>query len=97
MTPTSVVHDQLARNAPFIRERFGVVRIGLFGSQERGSASPSSDVDVLVEFIRPTFDEYMDLKFYLEDLFGRRVDLVVADSIKPALRDAILSEVTYVA
>lgn len=75
--------------------RFSVKRIGLFGSILRGSASDNSDVDILVELAVPTFDHYMDLKFFLEDQLGRPVDLVVADSLKPRLRPIITREVAY--
>jgi len=80
-----------------IRDRFGVARIGIFGSFVRGEEKPESDVDVLVEFRegKTTFDHYMDLKFYLENLFGRKVDLVMKDAIKRRLREPILSEVVY--
>ena len=63
----------------------------------RGEEKPESDVDVLVEFREgeKTFDHYMDLKFYLEDIFGRKVDLVMKGAIKPRLREPILSEVVY--
>jgi len=44
---------------------------------------------VLVQLDEPTFDHYMDLKFYLEDLFGADVDLVLADTVKPRLRPSI--------
>jgi predicted nucleotidyltransferase len=80
-----------------IRERFGVERIGIFGFFMRGEEKPESDVDVLVKFRdgEETFAHYMDLKFYLEDLFGRKVDLVIHDTLKPRLREPILSEVIY--
>jgi len=80
-----------------IRERFGVERIGVFGSFVRGEEKAESDVDVLVEFRegQKTFDHYIDLKFYLEDLFGRKVDLVMKGAIKRRLREPILSEVVY--
>ena len=42
-----------------------------------------------------TFDHFMDLKFYLEDLLGRRTDLVIADTLKPRIRNAVLGEVVY--
>lgn len=73
--------------------RLGVRRLGLFGSFARDEARADSDLDVLVEFDRKTFDRYMDVKILLEDLFARRVDLVLADRLKPALRDKILAEV----
>jgi predicted nucleotidyltransferase len=84
--------DQQAR----LRAR-GVRRIGLFGSVARDEARPGSDMDFLVEFEpgRKTFDNYMDLKDFLEQLFERRVDLVTSEGIKPQLRDRILSEAIY--
>ena len=52
----------------------------LFGSYARGDQKASSDIDILVEFDKPTFRNFMDLSFYLEDLFGREVDLVMVKS-----------------
>ena len=75
--------------------RFGVKRLGFFGSYSRGEASATSDMDFVVEFDRKSFDSYMDLKFFLEGLFQNRVDLVLADSIKPRLRQNIAREVQY--
>lgn len=76
-------------------QRFGVRRLGLFGSAARGEAGPGSDLDFLVEFEKKSFDAYMDLKFYLEDLFGCPIDLVLADAIKPRLREHIIQELVY--
>jgi hypothetical protein len=56
-----------------------------------------SDVDILVEFLGPaTFNGYMDLKFFLEDLLGRRVDLVTCESIRPKIKEQIEREAKYV-
>jgi predicted nucleotidyltransferase len=85
----------LRDNLPELERQFSVTRIGVFGSFAQGSAHEDSDVDILVEFRKPTFDNYMDLKFHLEEQFGRPVDLVLADSIKPRLRPLILREVAY--
>ncbi|MEF8889034.1 MAG: nucleotidyltransferase family protein [Desulfohalobiaceae bacterium] len=78
-----------------IKDRFSVRRIGLFGSVLHGTADADSDVDILVELDQPTFDNYMDLKFFLEDSLNRSVDLVLADSVKPRLKPIISNEVTY--
>ncbi|AGB02604.1 nucleotidyltransferase family protein [Methanoregula formicica] len=80
-----------------LKKRFGVATIGIFGSYVRGEERPESDVDVLVTFRRgeETFDNYMDCKFYLEDLFGRKVDLVMKGAIKKRLKPYILGEVVY--
>ena len=76
-------------------DRFSVRRIGVFGSFARSSAGPESDVDILVELAEPTFDHYMDLNFYLEEVLNRSVDLVMADTIKPRLRPIVGKEVVY--
>ncbi len=78
-----------------VLERLGVRRIGLFGSGARGTAGETSDLDFLVEFRAKSFDAYMDLKFFLEELFQCDVDLVLLDSIKPRLRRTILAEAVY--
>ena len=75
--------------------RFGVRRLCLFGSAVRGEATQGSDLDFLVEFETKSFDAYMDLKFFLEDLFSCQVDLVIADAIKPRLRESILKEAVH--
>jgi len=76
---------------------FGVKKVGLFGSFARSNQKFNSDIDILVEFDRggKTFDNYMDLKFYLERLFHRKVDLVIKDALKTRIKDKVLSEVQY--
>jgi predicted nucleotidyltransferase len=64
----------------------------LFGSFARDEARPDSDVDLVVDLDRITFDRFMDLKLRLEDLLHRRVDLVLRDSLKPRIREQILRE-----
>lgn len=67
------------------------------GSFARGEEKEDSDLDVLLVFEegQKTFDNYMDLKFYLEDLFGREVDLITERALKPQLKDIIMKEVVY--
>jgi len=74
---------------------YGVRRLGLFGSCARGEASPSSDLDFVVEFERKSFDAYMDLKAYLEQLFNCAVDLVLADTLKPRLCTTVLRKAVH--
>jgi uncharacterized protein len=89
--------DELSRNLGTWKEKYGVKRIGLFGSYSRGEQKDSSDIDVLVEFTdnAMTFDNNMDLKFDLEDHFQKPVDLVILDDIKPALKPSILRSAKY--
>jgi uncharacterized protein len=75
----------LREQGPALR-RLGVRRLALFGSHLHGTARRDSDVDLLVRFERPTFDAYMDTKLLLEEVLGRRVDLVTEPTLKPALR-----------
>ena len=84
----------LQQNRETIRS-YGVRRLGLFGSYARGEATKASDLDFVVEFETKSFDAYMNLKEFLEGLFGRRVDLVLADAIKPRLRATILEEAVH--
>lgn len=75
--------------------QFDVTSLRLFGSVARGEASPGSDVDLLVSFRKnPTFSGYMKLRIFLEDLLGRKVDLItesgLRDRVRPSIeRDAI--------
>jgi len=88
----------LRENAEELRRRFGVRSLSLFGSAARGAISDDSDIDVLVEFEQPaTFDRFMDLKFYLEALLGRSVDLVTANALKPRMRPSVEREAVRVA
>lgn len=84
----------LAANEAKIRS-FGVRSLSLFGSSARGEDTSESDLDFVVEFEKKSFDSYMDLKLFLEELFQRRVDLVLADGIKPRLRATILKEAIH--
>ncbi len=88
--------ELLKEKKEIVRERFGVKEIGLFGSIAKGLGRPDSDVDVLVEFERPVdIFEFLDVKEYLEELFGRKVDLVTKKALKPLLREKILNEALY--
>ena len=70
--------------------RHHIRKLSLFGSALTDHFHPDSDLDFLVEFDRPTFDCYMGVKEYLEGEFGRKIDLVMGDSVKPRLRTRIL-------
>jgi len=76
----------------------GVRSLALFGSVARDEATETSDLDFLVEFEgKATFDRYMDLKFFLEDLFHKPVDLVTKRSLKSQIRQTVLEEAIDVA
>ena len=76
---------------------YGVKRCGLFGSFVRGEQDNRSDVDILVEFEdgQKSFDNFMHTAFFLEDVFGRKVDLLTPESLSPYIGPRILREVEY--
>lgn len=78
-------------------KKYGVKKLGLFGSFVRNKQRKKSDIDLTVEFEKgkKTFDNYMELKFFLEKLFKRKVDLVIVSAIKPELKQYILGSVKY--
>jgi predicted nucleotidyltransferase len=77
---------------------YGVKSLGLFGSVARDEATAKSDVDLLVDFIpeKKSFDNFMDLSFFLEGLFGRKVELVTRQSLSKHIGPHILNEVVNV-
>ena len=77
----------------------GVERLGLFGSFVRSEQTSDSDVDILVEFEggQKTFDHFIRLSFLLEDLLGRRVELVTPEGLNPRIGSTVLAEVEHVA
>ena len=87
----NIINSQMEK----LKEEFSVNQIGLFGSAVRGELTEQSDIDILVDLAEPTFDHYMDLKFYLEKLLKTPVDLVMKDTIKPRLKSVINKEVVY--
>jgi len=81
-----------------IRQRFSVKSLSIFGSIARDEAGDNSDVDVLVAFNqKASFDIFMDLKFYLEELLETSIDLVTDKALRPQVRQAIEREMINVA
>ncbi len=88
----------LAQHRDEIARKLSVNHLALFGSNAIGDAREDSDVDVLVEFEGPaTFNGYMDLKFYLEELLGKEVDLVTESGLKPRARPYVEKDLIRVA
>jgi len=77
-----VILGRLRESYPQLADRFGVLRIGLFGSFARETAQESSDVDLIVEFQRPIGLKFMEMVEYLERLLGRRVDALTLAGLR---------------
>lgn len=83
----SILREQM------VRSRFGIKSLFLFGSVARNEATQESDLDFIVNFDGViTFDRYMDLKIFLEDLFDKKIDLAIEDTLKPQIRQKIFEE-----
>lgn len=79
-------------------QRFGVLSLKLFGSVARDEAHPGSDVDLLVSFEgSPSFSEYMELRIFLEDLLGAKVDLITERGLRDRVRPYVEREAIRVA
>jgi len=76
-------------------KRFGVKRIGLFGSYARGEQRIERDVDIVVEFEKgkATFDNFLDLAEYLEKLLGKKVDLLTKEGVRSIRIEHIRKEI----
>ena len=89
--------DRLNSEAPALRKKYGVESLAVFGSMARGDDHEGSDVDILVTFEGPaTFDNFMGLKLDLEDLLGRRVDLLTPKCLRPSMQVEIAREAILV-
>ena len=78
-----------------ILRKYEVKRIGLFGSFARGDQKKNSDIDFLVEFEKPVFENFMDLAFYLEELFGRKIELITNGNLSPYIQPYVEKEVKW--
>lgn len=89
--------EKINLQLPMLKSRYGVKRIGVFGSVARDEAEKKSDIDIAVEFESPTgFFEFIRLEKFLSDLLSERVDLITFKAIKPVIKDDILREMIYV-
>lgn len=84
-------------NKSLLLKRFGVKDIAVFGSYISGNQRTDSDLDIIVDIEKncKTFDNFMELKFFLEDLTKIRIDLAIKDSIRAEFRDKILRSAVY--
>lgn len=93
-----MLFSALVENKQKIRS-FGVTKLSVFGSFITGKFSPDSDVDFLVEFEprQKNYDNFIELSFYLEDLLGRKIELVTPQGLNKHLGPHILKQAEYVA
>jgi len=91
------IKKKLKNIQPELHEKYGVSKIGVFGSFSRGDEVRNSDIDILVEFDKDIdIFEFIALKDFLSEFLSRKIDLVTEDAIKPLMKDDIMKEVVYI-
>lgn len=96
MLSKSDILNKLRVLKPILHRDYAVKEIGLFGSFSDDSYTDESDIDLLVEFERPIGWKYFSLEIYLENIFGRKIDLVTKNALKNQIKNQILNQVKYV-
>lgn len=89
------IENIIKNNIPYLKRKYGVKKIGLFGSFVRNDETINSDVDILVEFERSIGWDFFDLQDFLELKLGTKVDLVTPLALKPRMKDKVLKEVVF--
>ena len=100
MTNRNLIINKLRDQYPILADKFGVKKIGLFGSLARGDETDNSDIDLVVELSKPLGFKFMSLVESLENIFNRRVDLLTKDGLDnirvEKVSDSIKKDIIYV-
>ena len=89
--------EYLSSNKSELREKYGVIKIGLFGSYARGEERDDSDIDLAIEIEKDkkNISNFFGLKREMERVFAKKVDLGIESSLKPIAKKYILKEILY--
>ncbi|KYC43011.1 DNA polymerase beta [Scytonema hofmannii PCC 7110] len=97
MKTLAEIEQILRQSKPILRENYQITQLGIFGSYVRGEQTENSDVDVLIDYeYAPTLFKLVEVRDYLSNLIGMKVDIVTKNGLKPRIREHVLSEVVYV-
>ncbi len=93
----TIIERKIKAKKPYLSKRYRVKELGIFGSYLHREEKASSDLDLLVEFDKPIglFD-FIRLENELTGILGIKVDLVMKDSLKPRIKDKVMSEALYI-
>ena len=95
-----IIKEKIENNKPYLLQTYGVEEIGVFGSFARGDNDENSDIDIAIEINHDKavvgFFEFSRMQRFLEELLGRRVDLVTKRALKPYIRDIILDQMIII-
>lgn len=79
--------QQLRKELPYLREKYGVERLAIYGSFANGRPTKRSDIDLLVQLAEPLGLEFISLAYYLEEVLGRKVDLATFDTLHRSMEN----------
>lgn len=96
MTTKADILKKLEELKPTLQKEYAVKRIGLFGSFADQTFTENSDIDLLVELEKPIGWKFFTLELFLQNVFGRKIDLVTKNALRKQIRDNILQKVNYV-
>ena len=96
MISKSYILKRLNELKPFLQKEYSVKSIGLFGSFSNNLFSEESDIDILVELEKPIGWKFFTLEIFLEQTFGRKIDLVTKNALKDQIKENILKQVNYI-
>ena len=85
----------LKKHKPYLQKRFKIKQIALFGSFSKDLAHKNSDIDILVD-MESDFENFFNLKYFLEEIFQQKVDLVKEKNLRPFIKKKIANELIYV-
>ena len=88
--------NKLKELKPTLNKEYSVKEIGLFGSFSDNTYSEDSDIDILVELEKPIGWKFFTLELFLENTFGRKIDLVTKNALREPIKDRILSQIKYI-
>lgn len=92
-----IIKKIIQDNKPILKESYNVCNVGIFGSYARGDYNKKSDIDIMVEFLRPIgFFDFIRLEEFLSNKIGIRVDLVTRRALKRVIKKDILKETIYI-
>ncbi|MEE9377058.1 MAG: nucleotidyltransferase family protein [Candidatus Lokiarchaeia archaeon] len=90
------VEKILKKHKEYLRNKFYIEKIGVFGSYSKGTQKNKSDIDIFVEFYHPIGWKFFTLKQFLENILGMKVDLATKNSLRPQMKEEVLKDVIYV-
>ena len=90
---TEMILDSLRENLNYLRDNYRVQRVALFGSFVTGKATPESDIDLMIEFQEPIGLDFMELCNYLEDIFGRKVDVLTPIGLESIRIASVMNQI----